>query len=126
MPIVTPDFSEVQDEVTPGTYSVVVRKGTLMESQSGFKYINWEMETYGESDTKNNGRRIFLKTPIAGGAAFKLQRFYKAATGEALTGSLNTEQLHGKKVTVEVVEGVDKNGAKTGYTDIKNVRAATV
>jgi len=121
--LVTPDFSEVAEEITPGTYKVRVKKGEVKEWPSGGQYINWELETYGEKEPKNNGRRVFYKTSTTGKGAFMLQRMYKAAVGQPLTGPFDTEILVGKNLEVEVVDGINyKTQEKTGYTDIKQVR----
>ena len=119
--LVTPSFDEVQDQVIPGTYKVTVKKGEPKEYSTGTKYINWELETWGEDDPKNNGRRIFHTTPIEGKGAFLLQQFYMAAVGQALTGQFDTEQLAGKQVVV-VVEDDVRNGEPTGYTKVAKVR----
>lgn len=125
--LVTPDFSEIAEDVTPGTYKVIVKKGDVKEWPSGGTYINWEMETVGETQPKNNGRRLFYKTSVSGKAAFQLQRFYKAATGQALTGGFDTDQLMGKQLMVEVIDGINRQtGEKTGYTDIKAVRPVSL
>lgn len=121
MALVTPDFTEIAEDITAGTYKVVVKKGDIKEWPNGGKYVNWELETTGEANPKNNGRRIFDKTPISGKGAFRLQRFYKAATGQALTGGFDTEQLAGKMMLVEVVDGV-RDGQPTGYTEVKSYR----
>lgn len=121
--LVTPDFSEIAEDIGPGTYKVRIKKGDVKEWPSGGTYVNWEMETFGEAEPKNNGRRIFYKTSVSGKAAFQLQRLYKAAVGQALAGSFDTEQLCGKQVVVEIVDGVNRQtGEKTGYTDVKAVR----
>jgi len=124
MSLVTPDFSEIQEEIKPGTYKARIRKGDIKAWPSGDSYVNWELETYGESDPKNNGRRTFYKTNVSGKSAFILQRFYKAAMGQPLTGQFDTESLVGRQVEIEVVDGV-KNGVPTGYTDVKTVRPIT-
>lgn len=124
MSLVKPDFSEIQDQISPGTYKVRVKKGDVKEWPSGGTYINWELETFGESEPKNNGRRIFYKTSTSGKAAFMLQQFYRAAAGSALTGSFDTEQLVGKEIAVEVVDGINRTtGEPTGYTDVKRVKS---
>ena len=123
MALVKPNFDEIQDDVAPGTYKGLIKKGELKEWPNGGQYVNWELETFGEANPKNNGRRIFYKTSTSGKGAFLLQRLYKAATGQALTGSFDTEQLVGKKVEVEIVDGVNRStGVPTGYTDVKTVR----
>ena len=124
--LVTPNFDEIQEEIAPGTYKARVRKGDVKEWPNGGSYVNWELETYGESEPKNNGRRIFHKTSCSGKGAFMLQKFYKAATGQALTGQFDTEQLVGKQIEVEVIDGINRQTqAPTGYTEVKNVRPVT-
>lgn len=123
--LVQPDFSEVADAVTPGTYKTIIKKGDVKEWQSGGQYVNWELETVGESDPKNNGRRIFHKTALSGKGAFTLQQIYQAAVGKALAGPFNTEELVGKTVVVELVDGVNRQtGEVTGYTEVKRVKRA--
>ena len=123
MSLVTPDFTEVQDEVTPGTYKTRIVTAEQKEWSPGKPYINWTLETYGEPEQKNNGRKIFHKTSLTGKGAFMLQRFYRAATGEVLQGAFDTEQLYGKNVEVEIVDGVNRQtGEATGYTEVKSVR----
>lgn len=124
MALVTPDFSDVADAVTPGSYKCIVKKGEVKEWPNGGQYVNWELETVGEADPKNNGRRIFHKTATQGKGAFMLQQIYQAAVGQALTSKFDTEQLIGKTVTVEVADGV-RNGEPTGYTEVKRVKRAS-
>ncbi len=126
--LLTPDFSEVKDSVGPGTYRVRVKAATLdkWETEKGTTpYVNWQLETFGESDAKNNGRTVFHKTPIKGGGAFKLADLYKAATGQILNPkapSFDTDMLLGREVEIEVIDGM-RNGQPTGYTEIKRVRS---
>lgn len=121
--LITPDFSEVKDNVGPGTYSVRVTDCALKEYSTGTKYLNWKLETFDEADSKNNGRTIFHKTPIAGKAAFLLQDFYKAAMKQELEGSFDPNMLMGKEVSITVVDGKDREGNPTGYTETKAVKA---
>ena len=121
--LVTPNFDEVQDNVTPGTYKVRVKKGDVKEWPNGGTYINWELETFGETETKNNGRRVFHKTSTSGKGAFMLQSFYRAAVGTDIKGQFDTEQLVGKEVAIEVVDGINRqSGEPTGYTEVKRVK----
>lgn len=120
--LVTPSFDEVADQIIPGTYKVIVKKGELKSYQTGTKYINWELETFGESQPKNNGRRIFHTTPIEGKGAFLLQQMYYASVGEPLTGPFDTEMLAGKQIAVDVVQDTDREGNPTGYTAVKKVK----
>jgi len=118
--LITPDFSEIKEDVTAGTYKVMVKKGEVKEWPNGGQYVNWELETFGEAEPKNNGRRIFHKTSVSGKGAFMLQQFYRAAVGAALSGAFDTEQLVGKQLAVTVVDGI-RNGEPTGYTEVKRV-----
>lgn len=122
--LVKPDFSEIAEEIVPGDYSVTVKKAEVKAWPDGSNYINWTLETYGSPEQKNNGRYLFHKTSTSGKGAFMLQKFYRAATGEALTGAFDTEQLIGRKVAVQVVAGM-KDGQPTGYNEIKAVRPAS-
>jgi hypothetical protein len=121
--LVTPSFDEVQDQVTAGTYKVIVKKGEIKEWPKGGTYINWELETIGEADPKNNGRRIFHKTATEGKGVFTLQQMYMAAVGAPLQGAFDTEELVGKQVAVELIDGVNRQTQEpTGYTEVKRVK----
>lgn len=122
MSLLKPDFSEVQENVTAGTYKVRItgaKTGEWNTANGTTPFVNWEMQTFGEEEAKNNGRRIFNKTPVTGKGAFRLQQFYKAATKADLRGEFDTEQLLGKELMVTVVDGIDKEGNPTGYTEVK-------
>lgn len=122
--LVMPDFGDVQDRVGPGVYKVriVSAKPGSWAGRDGKKdtpLLNWRMETFGETEDKNNGRSIFHRTPLAGGGAFRLQDFYKAATGEEIKGSFDYTTLYGKEIEITVAEQKDK----PEYTEVKSVRA---
>lgn len=123
--LITPDFSEIAEEITPGEYRGIIKKGEVKEWPNGGAYVNWEIETVGDTNPKNNGRRIFHKTSTSGKGAFMLQQIYKAATQEPLTGKFDTEQLVGKTVAITMVDGV-RNGEPTGYVEVKRVKAVSV
>lgn len=122
--LITPDFSEVRDAITAGTYRVRVVGAEPGEWQSGTKFVKWTLETFSEADAKNNGRRMYHRTPVAGGGAFKLQELYQAAMKAPLaTGAaIDTDLVLGKEVTAVVVEGTDREGNPTGYPEVKAVR----
>lgn len=120
---VTPNFESVQDRVGEGTYTarIVDSKVGTWEGKEGkpnTTYINWTMETFNETEDKNNGRRIFHRTPIEGAGAFRLQDFYRAAMGEDCSGRFDRTMLHGREV--EVTIGVQKNDPQ--YTEVKAVK----
>ena len=123
--LVQPNFDEIKDEVGEGTYRVRIVKGEPgTYPKSGTPYVNWQLSTMDESDPKNNGRTIFYKTPIAGRGAFLTQKFYRAVTGEQVSGAFDTEQLYGKECVVTLAEGTDKDGNPSGYMDVRAVKAA--
>jgi len=117
MALITPNFSEVTDQITPGQYNVRITNGEMAEYKTGTKYVKWTLETFGEADAKNEGRKIWHSTPIEGKGAFLVQQLWKAATGSPLTDkTFDTEMLNGKEVQI-VADVNDK-----GYTEIKTVR----
>lgn len=120
---ITPDFSAVQDTVGVGTYKVRVTDSKVdqwagKDGKPPTTFINWIMETFDEADEKNNGRKIFHKTPINGGGAFRLRDFYKAATGEECAGQFDRGMLYGSELEITVVE--QKNNPQ--YTEVKSVK----
>ena len=126
--LITPDFSETKDKVEVGVYNarVVASKVDQWAGKEGKPptvYIAWTLETFGEADQKNNGRKIFLNTPINGPGAFRLKEFYKAAMGEECAGAFDREMLNTKEVTVTIGDQLDKQKQPTGYTEVKTVKA---
>ncbi len=124
--LVTPNFSDVQDRVGEGIYKarIIDSKVDQWAGKDGKKpttFINWTLETFNETEDKNNGRRIFHRTPIEGAGAFRLQEFYRAAMGEDCAGSFDRTMLHGREL--EVTIGLQKD--KPEYTEVKSVRRLT-
>jgi hypothetical protein len=118
-----PDFSEVQDRVVPGIYKarIVDAKSGQWPGKEGKKptnYIAWRMETFGETEDKNNGRSIFHRTALNGPGAFRLQEFYRSATGLDLAGSFDYTNLYGCEVEVTIAE----QKSDPQYTEVKAVR----
>jgi len=121
---VKPDFSQVTDRVGEGVYKtrIVDSKVGQWEGRDGKRpttYINWTLETFDEAEEKNNGRRIFHRTPIEGPGAFRLQDFYRAATGMDCSGGFDRTSLHGQEV--EVTVGVQKDNPQ--YIEVKSVKS---
>jgi len=121
--LVTPDFSESQDRVGEGIYKVriVDSKVDQWPGKDGKKpltFINWTLETFAEAEDKNNGRKIFHRTPIEGRGVFRLQDFYRAAMGEECNGAFDRTMLHGHEVEVTIAQQRDK----PEYTEVKTVR----
>lgn len=129
--LLTPDFTEVKDAVEPGNYKVRVVGSKLgewpskTEGKPATVYVEWTLETFGEAEEKNNGRKIFHKTPMNGPGAFRLQQFYKGVMGEDIGGEFDSEMLHGREAEVTVGFQVDKNKQPTEYTEVKAVKQIT-
>lgn len=118
--LVKPDFSDTQDTITPGEYNfrIVAGEPGKWEKQDGSAthYIKWEMETVNSEDPKNNGRKMWDRTPITGKGAFRFKDFYRAATGENYDPSLgdfDITSVYGNEVAAIVVE-------KDGYMNVKS------
>lgn len=128
MSFIKPDFSEVTDTVGPGTYSARVIESepgawSGKEGKPDTHFVKWTLETFNEDDPKNNGRRIFHRTPISGKGAFLFQQFYKAAFGtEVPADGVDLNDFAGKEMTVTLVDGVDRMTKQpTGYVEVKTV-----
>ena len=122
--LITPDFTEVQDRVEPGEYTVRITDAKVGQwpGKNGKKdtnHIAWTLETFGEADDKNNGRKIFHRTATHGPGAFRLQELYKAAMNEDCGASFDFTMLYGKEVKITVVNQKDK----PEYTEVKAVKS---
>lgn len=114
--LVNPDFSETQDPLTAGEYPVRVTGVDQKTSQKGAPYLRWELTTFNSADSKNDGRKVWHTTMLAGPGAGMLKGFYKVCTGEDLDGNFDTEQLLGKEFIAIVA--IDDNG----YTNVKGMK----
>lgn len=115
--LVTPNFSDVQDKVEPGEYSVRVVSVDLGEwpakaDRGPIKHLQLRMETFGEDMEKNNGRSIFDRVALEGGGAFRLQDLASAVDMDVAQG-FDTEDLIGKELRVVVTEN-------NGYMNVKS------
>ncbi len=124
--LIVPDFSAVQDRVDVGIYKtrIVDSKVDTWQGKDGkpnTTFIAWTLETFAEAEDKNNGRKIFHRTPIEGAGAFRLQDFYRAAMGEDCAGSFDRTMLHGRELEVTVAQ----QKSDPQYTEVKSVRPIT-
>lgn len=122
--LIKPNFDQIQDRVGEGIYKVRVVDSKVdtwagKDGKPSTTFINWTLETFGEAQDKNNGRKVFHRTPIEGGGAFRLQDFYRAAMGEDCPATgFNRTMLHGREVEITVAPQKDK----PEYTEVKSVR----
>lgn len=106
--LIQPDFTEAQDSFTPGEYMFRVVSVEQKTSQKDQPYLNWTLEQIGSEEPKNNGRKHWYVTMLAGRGAGMLKDFYKACTGETLEGEFDTEQLINKELVM--ILGEDSSG----------------
>lgn len=122
---IMPDFSECADRVGEGIYKCRVidskiDKWTGKDGKPDTPYIGWTLETYGEAESKNNGRKVFHNTPVLGKGAFRLRDFYRAAMGEDCPATgFDRAMLHGRELEITIAKQKDN----PEYTEIKAVKA---
>jgi hypothetical protein len=107
--LVTPNFDQISDTVGEGIYRARVIDSKIdtwagKDGKPSTTFIAWTLETFSEAEEKNNGRRIFHRTPIEGKGAFRLQEFFKAAMHEECSGAFDPSALHGKEIEVTVAQ----------------------
>ncbi len=124
--LIVPNFNDVQDRVDVGVYKtrIVDSKMDQWAGRDGKKpttLIVWTLETFAESESKNNGRKIFHRTPIEGPGAFRLMDFYRAATGVDCKGQFDRTELHGSEIEVTIAQQTNN----PQYTEVKSVKAIT-
>jgi hypothetical protein len=121
--LIEPNFSSLQDRVGEGIYKVRIvdskfDKWAGKDDKPDTRFVMWTMETFNESEDKNNGRKIFHRTPIEGPGAFRLQDFYRAAMGEECGGKFDRTMLHGRELEVTIAP----QKSNPEYTEVKAVR----
>lgn len=128
--LITPDLSEAVElsAIQPGTYSARVT-GLELKTTKDFsaKYFQWELTLFGAEGelSKYNNRKVNHRTMTSGKGAGMLKTFFKACTGQELTGAYDFSQLVGKEILVTLVEGKTRDGAPSDYPEVKAVKAIT-
>lgn len=111
--LVTPDFTDTQDTLGEGQYQFRIidsEVGTWAgkEGKPDTQFIKWTLETFGEDDPKNNGRRFWDRTAVTGRGAFTFKNLYKAAVGHDFEGGdFDPSDIHGNEVGAVIAK--DKN-----------------
>lgn len=128
--LITPDLSEAVEStgIPAGTYSARVSGLEVKKTKDlTGQYIRWEMTVFGaEGALKNwNGWRINYNTMTSGKGAGMLKSFFKACTGQELTGAYDFQLLVGSEVQVTVVEGKNQDGTPSKYPEVKSVKPIT-
>lgn len=128
MPVLTPDYSEaVELQVVPaGTYNARIVDAKPMTAKStGNPYIKWELQIFGATGDyqKFNNAKLWTNTMLTGRGAGMLKTFVKAVNPEYDGGPVDTDACMGKGIQVVVVDGVDQQGQKTIYPEVKAVRS---
>ncbi len=125
--LITPNYDATQDSVGPGIYKVRIINATTGEwkgktdDDPPTPYINWRLETFSETEDKNNGRVIWHRTPYVTGAVFRFKDFVKAALGEEPANGqpFDCEMLYGREVEVTLVP--QRN--RPEFNEVKAVRS---
>jgi hypothetical protein len=121
--LITPDFSQTVDPVGAGIYKARIT-GSKVDAWPGkdgnppIRFVAWTLETFAETEEKNNGRKIFHRTAIEGAGAFRLQDFYRAATGVDCSGAFDPSTLHGCELEVTIAP----QKSNPQYTEVKSVK----
>lgn len=127
--LITPDLSQAAElsedvAVAPGVYSVRVEKAELKDTQKGEKRINWTLRIFGAEGeaSRFNNWTVFYSTMIQGKGAGMLKSFYKACTGNDLSGQFDATELYGKELSVTVVAKNNADGTPSKYPDVKGIK----
>lgn len=125
MALIQPNFDELAS-LSPGQYTVSIAECDVKESKKGAQYLKWKFETIDCDEPKDNGQSIWTNTMITGRGAFRFKDLYTAATGEEFdaTAEFDTDMLLGKELSVGIVDGVDQQGNKSGYPEVKTFAPA--
>ena len=115
---IQPDFSESLDSLPAGEYPTRVTDCAVKTSKEGNQYLNWTLETFGKTDDRMNGRKIFHSTPIRGRGAGILKSFIKATTGQTEITNFDTEDYMGKELVVVLVENPNSD-----FPQVKSVKS---
>ena len=123
---ITVDLSEAVEMsgVVPGVYNARITGAEPKTSKAGGTYVAWELTIFGAEGelSRFNNHKAWHNTMTSGKGAGMLKSFYKAATGEDLTGSLDTDNLLGKEIQVTLTEGKDQHGQPSNYPSVKAVK----
>lgn len=123
--LITPDFTQAQDQVEPGIFHSRIVKVTTTEwaakdDRPATPVLKWELETFNEAEPKNNGRKIFLQTAIGGKYLSKFENLYFAAMGEKYKRgtAFDAQMLMGREVELTLVQ--QKTNAD--FTDVASIK----
>lgn len=127
--LITPDLSEAVElsdaQIPPGVYKARVTgmEKKVSKTDAATPYIKWELTIFGaEGDlSRFNNWKVYTNTMLAGKGTGILKAFYKACTGQEITGQVDFSLLHGSEVQVTLVEGQPYNGQPSKFPEVKKV-----
>jgi hypothetical protein len=92
---------------------------TSQEKQT--PYLNWKFETETD-DPKTNKQWVYLNHALSGKGAQILKELVRAArNAEYQTGPVNTDDLIGCVVEVQVEFGINRDGTQSKYLNVVGV-----
>lgn len=120
---IQPDYSENKfAEAKEGTHFARISAAEPKTQSNGERIIAWEMETFGNEDPNQNGKKLFHRTAIAGQYSGILNIFLKAANPDYVGGAFDTDDYIGKELEVTIVYPIDKKtGQRSQYSQVKKV-----
>jgi hypothetical protein len=119
MALIQPDFSEAVESLPADEYSVRIVDSQVKISKAENQYVNWTLETFGKDDDRLNGRKIFYITMTSGKGSRNLKDLIRAC-GQEVSGSLETETLHGSELVVLL-----QNRPDSAFPEVAKVSART-
>ncbi len=118
-----PDYSESKfGPVAAGVHFVRVIDAEASKTQKGVPLITWTMESFGNENPIQNGKKVWHRTEISGQFSGMLKLFLQAINPEYAGGPFNTEEYLGKELEITVEYPMDKQtGQPSQYSRIKRV-----
>lgn len=128
--LITPDLSEAIEfsAAPPGIYSARVTGVDLKTNKAMTgQYFQWELTIFGAEGelAKANNQKVTYRTMTSGKGAGMLKSFYKACTGNELTGQADFGLLVQSEVQITLVEGKNQDGSPSNYPEVKGVKQIT-
>lgn len=127
--LITPQLDEAveQTESAPmpsGVYNVRVEGVEVKTSKAGDKYLSWKLVVFGAEGelARYNNWPVYYSTMTVGKGAGMLKSFYKATTGEDLSGAFDTDACLGKEVQATINQRRNEDGTISKWPDVKAIK----
>ena len=119
--LIEPDYSDVV-ELKPGQYNARVTDCSEKTSRAGGKYLEWPLEIVDNADPKLNGKKVTLRTMMAGKGAGRLKQLVRAVVNPNYeSGGFDTDAIVGQVVTIVLKEGRNEDGSRSDFPEVASV-----